>query len=167
MRTTRHHTPLTDGSVRDRDGLLVPLDLAATRRFETHFRHLRHVLPVPRHDILDKARVGREVADLGSDILDGSVADLALRLVEVDGVFAVGLPDCENTVGQLHDFGNAEGCVRIPAALVLVSLDSLDEFLTRHVLPPWGVMMLSTNLCSGLADNIGLQTEPLDTVHTI
>lgn len=125
----------------------MPLDLAATRRFEAHLRRLRHVLPVPRHDVLDEARVGREVTDLVADVLDGAVADMALRLVEVDSMLAVGLPDCENAVGQLHDCGDAEGCVQNPAALGLVPLDTLDEILPRHTAPPWSVMMLSTNTC--------------------
>lgn len=121
------------GSVLNRGWFLVPADPTTAGRLEPELGDLADLYPVPRRDFLDEARVIGEVGDLIADVLDAAAdAGLALRLVEVDGVFAVGFPNREDAVGQLHDLGDVEKRAGVVAALGLVILDALNELFPCH-----------------------------------
>ena len=132
-----------------------------------------------------EADVGRDALTLEHDLLARLEDERAFltRGVGVNHVPPLGHQMTEGHVDRLAPLRHAEVVLsglehadrRFPAVLAgepeTLNLATLvDVVFDGH----WpfsftvrGVMMLSTNTCSGFADNIRLRTEPLDTGHTI
>jgi len=126
----------------------MPHDLTEARPHEPQLCRRCDVVPAPRRDVLHEASVERKVGDPVADVLDGTSTTPVPRLVEVEGVLAVGVSNREDAVGQLHDLVNSEARVQITSTLILVISDALDKLPPRHVAPPKGIGDTNIKACT-------------------